>query len=138
MKKEKRSKLIQSDVWIASDGQEFETEFLCKVHEEELKESRMCEIADQCPHFAYAPPRENDKTYLWALCKTEEELEAIVIRYLNNGSRTRDVGNLSQIAQKLPCHVVVIYDTWGWGNIYLAEDVLGEFSKFIESVKKSF
>ena len=136
MKKERRERVVVTDVFIAEDGQEFTTEGECRCHEQTIEEEKQHGIAERLPHFRYAPPITDDGVeYVWTYCETPEELNAVFVTYLCEEERSF---YRSETIEEIPVPgwVVTASDDFGHGYIREAKKDLTDFLRFVNEVHR--
>lgn len=78
MKEKRVSVQVQRIIYIAEDGMEFTSEFMCKAHEAEMERDRLEDSVSALPRFDFTPEwADPDIVWKWYFISNKEELEAV-------------------------------------------------------------
>lgn len=99
MKKEQRTVHVpqMKEIFIASDGKEFESEYACKQHEYEL-EKKALSVIEQCDELENYPPPNGgnnfceDHTFKWYLPKTVAEMDILRNVFVDSPFSDENIG----------------------------------------------
>ena len=77
MKEKRVSIQVQRVIYVAEDGMEFTSEFMCKAHEAEMERDRLEDVVSALPRFEFTPEwADSDIVWKWYFISNKEELDA--------------------------------------------------------------
>lgn len=78
MKEKRVSIQVQRVIYVAEDGMEFTSEFMCKAHEAEMERDRLEDAVSALPRFEFTPEwADSDIVWKWYFISNKEELDAV-------------------------------------------------------------
>lgn len=78
MKEKRVSIQVQRVIYVAEDGTEFTSEFMCKAHEAEMERDRIEDAVSVLPKFEFTPEWADQETsWKWYFVSNQEELDSV-------------------------------------------------------------
>ena len=130
---------VTEKMYVACDGEEFQSERDCLAYEDRLQESEDAECVEKLKSFELCAPSGED-FYHWAYLTNEDELLSFIRYWVNVEDRSfhnyEDTSSHADL-REFPLWVVAIVDDDGYGGVFNANDVIAQHENFVEGVRNA-
>lgn len=123
----------QTTVYVAEDGQKFNTAIACRRHEVQLKAKLAEDVVVNIPCFSFLPQDYYDDCEItFYKVRNKEELEAVKAVSFSDP----DANGWDFDLEEYPCWVRVVVDKgYEYGELETADSVIREAEKYIAELK---